>query len=277
MTEFDHSFAQDMCGFPCIALDTVTSTNAEARVRAGQVSSPTWVVARRQTAGRGRAARVWHSEAGNFHGTLILPRSGEPRSAALMSFVAALAVRDALSNWSRTSEAYRLKWPNDVLALGRKISGILLETEGMSLLVGIGVNLIAAPVLPERAEFPGRRTGNGHPEKRGGDLQPVDLRSVAGVTVTPGQFLRTLAPALDAWENRLRSDGFSPIREAWLNGADGIGAGVAVSTGTRQMTGVFESISETGAMILATPEGTEVVTAADIHFLTTETSHAACN
>ncbi len=194
-----------------------------------------------------------------------------------MSFVAALAVRDALSTWSRTSEPYRLKWPNDVLAQGRKISGILLETEGTSLLVGIGVNLTAAPVLPERAEIPGRRVENGRPEKGGGDLQPVDLRSVAGVTVTPGQFLRTLAPALNSWENRLRSDGFSPIRKAWLNGADGIGARVAVTIGTRELTGVFETISETGAMMLATPDGPEIVTAADIHYLATEAPHAACD
>lgn len=277
MTESDRSFAQDMCGFPCIALDTVTSTNAEARARAGQVSVPTWVVARRQTAGRGRAARMWHSEAGNFHGTLILPQSGEPRSAALRSFVAALAVRDALSTWSRASDVYRMKWPNDVLVQGRKISGILLETEGASLFVGIGVNLIAAPVLPECAEIPDRLMGNGHPDKWGGILQPVDLRSVAGVTVTPGQFLRTLAPALDAWENRLRSDGFSPIRDAWLEGAHGIGARAVVSIGTRKITGVFESISETGAMMLATPDGPEVVTAADVHFLATETPHAACD
>ncbi len=266
MTEADRSFASDMRGFPCIALDTVTSTNAEARARARQVSAPTWVVARRQTAGRGRAARVWYSEAGNFYGTLILPDAGKPGQAALRSFVAALAVRDALSSHAPPGCVFRLKWPNDVLAHGRKISGILLETEGPSLLIGIGVNLVVAPVLSD-----------GQSERRDRELQPVDLRSVAGVTVTPGQFLCTLAPAVDAWEIRLRAEGFSPIRDAWLEVAEGIGSRVAVRIGTRETAGLFESIDDTGAMMLATPGGREVVTAADIHLLTTDTSHAACD
>lgn len=277
MTEADRSFASGMRSFPCIALETVTSTNAEARARAQQVSVPTWVVARRQTAGRGRAARAWYSEPGNFYGTLILPDAGKPGSAALRSFVAALAVRDALSSHAPPGCVFRLKWPNDVLAHGRKISGILLETEGPSLLIGIGVNLVVAPVLSEGAENSVRRTGNGQSERWGRELQPVDLRSVAGVTVTPGQFLYTLAPAVDAWENRLRSDGFSPIRDAWLEVAEGIGARVAVRIGTRETAGVFESIDDTGAMMLATPEGLEVVTAADIHLLATDTTHAACD
>ena len=277
MTGTKRSFASDMRGFPCIALETVTSTNAEARARVRQVSAPTWVVARRQTAGRGRAARVWHSEAGNFYGTLILPDAGIPGSASLRSFVAALAVRDALSRHAPPGCVFRLKWPNDVLAHGRKISGILLETEGPSLLIGIGVNLIVAPNLSEGVGNSVRVEGYGYLERRGRELQPVDLRSVSGVTVTPGQFLCTLAPAVDAWEKRLRSEGFSPIRDAWLEAAEGIGARVAVRTGTRETTGVFESIDHTGAMMLATSEGHEVVTAADIHLLATDTTHAACD
>ncbi len=270
MIDPHHPFLAELSGFPCIALDTVTSTNTEARARAGQVQVPTWVIARIQTAGRGRGIRQWHSGEGNFHATLIMPDAGGPSLASLRSFVAALAVREALAHFAPPIEMYRLKWPNDVLINGRKVSGILLETEGSALLIGIGVNLRMTPALPSRSEHDGVGSG-------GSKLGPVDLASETGVSATPGAFLRALAPAIEAWDSRLRTEGFAPIRDAWLRGAHGIGSRLVARVGRREITGVFETISETGAIMIATATGREVISAADIHFVPRESAHVACN
>lgn len=129
------------------------STNADlaAAVRAGEGwSEGEWLVACRQTAGRGRQGREWFDGAGNFMGsTVVEAGNGDPPPASL-SFVAALAVRDAAADALGEGSALTLKWPNDVLLGGGKLSGILLEMVRSHIVVGIGVNLARAPHLPDR-------------------------------------------------------------------------------------------------------------------------------
>ncbi|RZJ74471.1 MAG: biotin--[acetyl-CoA-carboxylase] ligase, partial [Brevundimonas sp.] len=130
---------------PLILFDTIDSTNAEARRRAetGE-AGPVWLVARRQTQGRGQVARFAGPGA-----TLLMTTRMPPAEAAQVSFVAALAVANLLDAFARPA-AVSLKWPNDVLLDGRKASGILIESVpralgGLWLAVGIGVNLAHAP------------------------------------------------------------------------------------------------------------------------------------
>jgi BirA family biotin operon repressor/biotin-[acetyl-CoA-carboxylase] ligase len=129
------------------------STNADlaAAIRAGEGwREGQWLVARRQTAGRGRQGREWFDGAGNFMGsTAVLLGEGGPPPASL-SFVAALAVRDAVAGVLGEGESLALKWPNDVLLDGGKLSGILLEMVRGAIVVGIGVNLAREPQLPDR-------------------------------------------------------------------------------------------------------------------------------
>lgn len=129
------------------------STNADlaAAIRAGGIwPEGRWLVARRQTAGRGRQGRQWFDGTGNFMGSCAV-RLGEggPPPASL-SFVAALAVLDAVAEVASESASLELKWPNDVLLNGGKLSGILLEMVKGHIVVGIGVNLARAPDLPDR-------------------------------------------------------------------------------------------------------------------------------
>ncbi|MDP5104285.1 MAG: biotin--[acetyl-CoA-carboxylase] ligase [Erythrobacter sp.] len=143
-----------MTGSPTITLVEETgSTNADlaAVLRSGDGwSQGQWLVAFRQTAGRGRQGREWFDGTGNFMGsTLVALREDDPPPASL-SFVAALAVRDAAQAALDGGSGIALKWPNDVLLNGGKLSGILLEMVRGYIVVGIGVNLARAPQLPDR-------------------------------------------------------------------------------------------------------------------------------
>jgi BirA family transcriptional regulator, biotin operon repressor / biotin---[acetyl-CoA-carboxylase] ligase len=233
-------------------LDRVDSTNAEAR-RLAEAGSPTplWVVAREQTAGRGRRARPWVSPPGNFYASRAARLDDVPSMVALRSFVAALALREALSDLTGLDAAFRLKWPNDVLLNGGKVAGILLEASGPLLVVGIGVNLIAAP--PAGSVEPGA-------------LPPVDVLSETGKRLTPEGLLASLAPAYDRHEARLREEGFAPIRAAWLAVAARLGEPVRARTGSVTREGIFRDLDASGALVLDTRDGPVAIPAAEVFF-----------
>src|ERR1700740_229953 len=90
--------ATDLAGVRHVQYDTLGSTNAEAltRARAGE-RGPLWITARAQTAGRGRRGRTWLSEPANLYATLLLTEPAPPAVAAQLSFVAALALHDAVA------------------------------------------------------------------------------------------------------------------------------------------------------------------------------------
>jgi BirA family biotin operon repressor/biotin-[acetyl-CoA-carboxylase] ligase len=245
--------------------DRLDSTNAEAlrRAAAGE-GGPLWILARAQTAARGRRGRAWASPPGAFAASLLLRPGGAPAEAALRSFVAALALHDALGALTGAPERFALKWPNDVLLDGRKLAGILLETGGppggpLALVVGFGVNLAAAP--DPAALEPGA-------------VLPTSLSAATGAAPGPEALLDRLAPAFAAWEARLTAEGFAPIRAAWLARAARLGATVVARTPGRLLEGRFETIDAQGALVLATPHGRETLPAADVHF-PGEPAHAA--
>ena len=232
------------------------STNSEAARLAPRLTQPTWIFAHRQTAARGRRGRGWVSPAGNFGATLVMRPSGTPVEAAQRSFVAALALADALAAVAGPGPVITLKWPNDVLLNGGKVAGILLESAGQGgavghLAIGIGVNLAEAP--PAGALEPGA-----HP--------PVSLLGETGIRIAPQEFLAPLAHAFDRWERQLRTYGFGPIRTAWLARAARIGQRLTARTVAESIDGTFETIAEDGALILTTAEGRRTIPAADVYF-----------
>ncbi len=234
----------------------IDSTNAEAARLAPLLAGPTWLLALRQTAGRGRRGRAWADPPGNFAATLVLRTGGDAAAAAQRSFVAALALADALTQATARPEAITLKWPNDVLLNGAKVAGILLETAGQGkalspVAIGIGVNLAHAPdaALLEP-----------------GALPPTSVLSSTGAQVDPESFLSLLAPAFAVWEQRLVTHGFAPLRRAFLDRAARLGEPVTARTGTDTVTGTFTDIDATGALVLTTLHGRRTVQAADIFF-----------
>jgi BirA family biotin operon repressor/biotin-[acetyl-CoA-carboxylase] ligase len=240
-----------------VTLGAVDSTNAEAARLAPSLTGPCWILASEQTGGRGRRGRAWASPPGNFHATLALPPPpGGPQAAALRSFVAALALREALAEVAGSPAPFALKWPNDVLCNGGKVAGILLEGAGEGgrvahLAIGIGVNLIAAPD-PEMIEP--------------GAVPPVTLLAETGRRVVPAALLDVLAPAFAHWDAVLERQGFAPLRAEWLAHAARLGERITARTGSTTREGVFETLDDSGALVLRTARGRETVPAAEIFF-----------
>ena len=232
------------------------STNAEALRLAPGLSGPAWIMAREQTAARGRRGRGWATPGGNFAGTLILRPKGGPAGAAQLSFVAALALYDALGDACGPAARLAIKWPNDVLLNGGKVAGILLESAGagasvQAVAVGIGVNLAVAP-----------ETATLEP----GAVTPVSVLGETGHVVPPEEFLDLLAVAFARWQAQLDTFGFAPIRNAWLARAARLGEPIIARTGGTENHGIFEGIDDSGALILKTPSGRLIIPAADVYF-----------
>ncbi|QDL92991.1 biotin--[acetyl-CoA-carboxylase] ligase [Paroceanicella profunda] len=236
-----------------ILLDEVDSTNSEAqRMAAGGERGPAWICARRQTAGRGRRGRGWQAPEGNFSASLLMEPQGTPAEAALRSFTAALALREAFEAVTGRPALFSLKWPNDVLMSGRKIAGILLERSGTAgpLIVGIGVNLRHAPPAASLDL---------------GALPPVALAD-CGVQVTAEAFLAPLATAFARREALFLAEGFAPLRAEWLGFAARLGETVTARLPGRSLTGIFETVDAAGALVLNTGTARHEITAADIQF-----------
>jgi BirA family transcriptional regulator, biotin operon repressor / biotin---[acetyl-CoA-carboxylase] ligase len=237
-------------GFDRVILESVDSTNAEALRRAPGLTAPVWILARHQTAGRGRRGRDWSDPPGNFAATLAIRLPDPPARLALRSFAGALALYDALQSLTGLGPALALKWPNDVLLNGGKLSGILLESAGQGVLaMGIGVNLRHAPPADPAAAHP-----------------PVALRAETGFDISPETLLAHLAPAYAVWEERLQTWGFAPLRQAFLARAARLGEVITARTLTDAVTGRFQTIDDTGALVLDTPQGPRSIPAADIYF-----------
>lgn len=243
-------------GIGRVILAETDTTNAEAARRAASGHAEAWILAGFQTAGRGRRGRPWISPRGNFHASLLMRPYGPPAEAALRSFFASLALAEALDALTGAGAGLQLKWPNDLLLAGGKVSGILLESLGQGaetahLVVGIGVNLIAAPDAASVEP---------------GAVRPVSVLEATGKRIAPAALLDALAPAFARLEALYAAEGFAPIRAAWLARAARLGTKITARTGTTSREGIFETIDDGGALVLQTPEGRIALPAADIFF-----------
>jgi len=244
-------------GVDRLILDQTDSTNAEAARRAADPATPVplWIMARRQTAGRGRRGRAWADPGGNLAATLLMRPRCPASVAAQYSFVACLATADLLSALAPEAEV-RLKWPNDALLNGGKAAGILLESSGRGaqvdwLAVGIGVNLASAPA---------------DETVRPGGTRPTSLLAEAGHAPGAETALTVLAAAFERWQARFEREGFAPIRAAWLARAAHLGRTIGAGLATERLTGIFEDVDATGALVLRTGAGRRTVSAADLYF-----------
>lgn len=224
-------------GWRLVRYETIGSTNDEAK-RLARSGAPhgTLVWAREQTLGRGRRGRAWISPPGNLYLSLILRPHVSPGMAAQLGFVAALAVGEALQSIFPALADLAYKWPNDVLVGGRKIAGILLESETVEgetlafLVVGVGINLAGSP--PDTA-FPAT------------SIAEEGLGAAA-----PAAVLAAFAPAFDAWMRRWQRQGFMPVGAAWRARAAALGRPIEVRLDRATLHGLFRDIDEEGALLL---------------------------
>jgi BirA family biotin operon repressor/biotin-[acetyl-CoA-carboxylase] ligase len=237
-------------------LDEIDSTNAEARRRAeaGEIATR-WIVARRQTAGRGRRGRNWESETGNLFSTLTLMTQKSPAEAAQVTFVAALAVAELLEAFAAAGSV-SIKWPNDVLIAGEKAAGILIESGvhasgALWLAVGIGVNLAHAP---EGAERPATSLA-------------AHLRADIAYSPSIEAAASVLAEAFEAWRMRWETLGFQPVLDAWTARTQGLDGPCVARLGHETVSGVADGVAPDGALRLRTADGSlRLISAGDVFF-----------
>jgi BirA family biotin operon repressor/biotin-[acetyl-CoA-carboxylase] ligase len=207
-----------------------------------------WLRAERQSGGRGRQGREWLSVAGNLYAsTLVRLQPGDP-PAATLALVAAVALHEVATAYARGA-VIQIKWPNDLLVGGAKLSGILLERLEDAVVIGFGVNLA------------------GHPE----DLERpcASLAALTGTGPDPASFLEDLRSAFARWLSRWRQEGISPIRASWLAAAHPPGTALSTSTASGAwVEGLFDGLDEGGALRLRLADGTShVVHAGDVFLI----------
>lgn len=221
------------------------STNADmaALARSG-LGEGVWLRAERQTAGRGRQGRAWLSPAGNLSAsTLVRLRPTDPAPASL-GLVAAVALHETVRVYLRDDDLL-LKWPNDLLLRGAKLSGVLLERADDAVVVGVGVNVAHHPDLPDR---------------------PTTSLAAVGVDVAPGDLAETLAEAFARCLSTWRGVGVAPVRARWLEAAHPIGAALSVRLPDGSVLhGLFAGLDADGALNLRLADGSaRVIHAADV-------------
>ncbi len=241
-------------GVELLHFEEIDSTSSEAarQIAAGN-ETPTWIWADRQVAGRGRRGREWVSQSGNLFCTLMLPVTVTVAEAAKLSFVAALAGAAMVEHFAPGADV-QVKWPNDVLLRGKKVMGILLESntstidqDKIVLSIGIGVNLTSYPDNVETKATSIQSQGFEAP-------LPADALSVLA-----NETHRLLA----IWEQK----GFGPLREAWLAKAKGVGQDIRVRLPHETLLGVFDGLDDTGALVLKKSDGgVQLITAGEVFF-----------
>ena len=232
-------------GFRLEIHDSLPSTQSLLTERAGQgEAAGLALLARRQSAGRGRAGRAWQSEAGNLHISILLRPDGPAREIPGHALLAAVALHDAARHHA-PGRALRLKWPNDLLEGEAKLAGILTEAAldergGIAhLIFGIGVNLTHAP--------------------------PVEGRAVTCLgPIPPEAFAETLLQRLGHWLERRQSEGFAAIRAGWIERGPQRGSRMTLRQGDNPVTGSYEGLAEDGGLLLATARGPLVFHAGEV-------------
>lgn len=225
-----------------IVLDEVGSTNREAfqRAEAGE-PGPLWIMARRQTAGRGRSGRQWASEPGNLYASLLVSLACPPAVVPQLSLLAGVAVIDAIAQAASGNPAagLRLKWPNDVLIGQAKCSGILAESisgqAAVTAVIGVGLNLAW------------------HPTDLGREATNL---AEYGVRAEPEAMLAMLAGTMQHWLAVWNGGtGFAEVRQAWLDRAGVVGEHCSVNTGAEHVEGTFLGLDASGALLMRDRDG----------------------
>ncbi|WP_372340568.1 biotin--[acetyl-CoA-carboxylase] ligase [Sphingomonas sp. BT-65] len=223
------------------------STNADmlALATAG-ASEGSWLRAERQTGGKGRQGRAWDSPPGNLYAsTLVRLRPADP-PAATLALVAAVALEEAVRVFRAAGAT--IKWPNDLLVDGAKLSGILLERAEDAIVIGIGVNLAHHPDLPDR---------------------PTTSLAAHAAPTDPATFLDVLAETFARWLARWRQEGLDPVRQRWLDRAHAPGTALTARLPDGEaIEGLFDGLTSDGALILRLASGARrVIHAGDVFLI----------
>ena len=224
-------------------VDSTGSTNSDLLADKNAVEGG-WLVALEQLAGKGRQGRHWVSAKGNFAGSTLVRLGRNDPQAQTLSLAAGLALAEAI-DVAVPAQPLMLKWPNDVMLMGKKVAGILLERSGDRVAVGFGVNLASAPAIEDR-----------------------EAASLGG-KVTPEAFGPLLAGSFARILELWRSTESSALVRAWEQRAHLPGTRLTVHVGKdEKVSGRFAGLEPDGALRLMLDDGTiEVVRAGDVDLI----------
>lgn len=268
--------------------DEIDSTNSEAKrlVLSGDATQSI-ILAHRQTAGRGRYGRVWQSEAGNLHMSVLMPLETPLSSAAELSFVMGLAVISTLrevclpgsrvvarddnlgllvtpgltrGQGKQTREApinISLKWPNDIFIDDNKIGGILLESITHAnqtwLIIGVGLNIEHSPAnIPNTSSLKEYFINTAVIPEFASQISGTQLNKPREATI---KTLNLIMQSFNKYHNMWITYGFANIRTLWLKHAYRLGKQVTIGDANNRISGIFESISESGEIELKLSSG----------------------
>lgn len=241
-----------------IRLSETASTNKDAmRLALAGETLPLWVSAERQSAGRGRAGRMWVSSAGNLHASVALSVTAPPASLGQLALVSGIALYEAVRAVVPPAKniCLRLKWPNDLLIGAAKVGGILVESttarggSDFIAVVGFGLNIVAAPDNLGRAVT---------------SLKAAGL-TTADAATTSDALIETLAQELDVWLERWEdARGFDVIRSAWMDRAGPLGERISINSGQGQVHGTYQGLNETGGLVAEVEGRRETITFGDV-------------
>jgi BirA family transcriptional regulator, biotin operon repressor / biotin---[acetyl-CoA-carboxylase] ligase len=245
-------------GYRLLSLDATGSTNDDAlqAARSGD-PGPLWIAAAEQRAGRGRHGRQWTSPPGNLYASLLLVDPCELSAAPQLGFVAGLALHKAVEAATGLgAPRLSLKWPNDLLLDGAKVSGLLLEGHRLdgrlAVVIGFGVNVAFAPA---------------------GTPYPAAALQAVRPGLTREEVFRSLSAAFartfSTWSASARmnaSDPFGPVRRLWLERAAGFGQEVTLRLPSGEKKGLFAGLDRLGRLRLESSAGVELIDAGDLYF-----------
>jgi BirA family biotin operon repressor/biotin-[acetyl-CoA-carboxylase] ligase len=236
------------------ALGDVGSTNTVCAERA-QAGDPghLWITARRQLGGRGRRGRAWVSEPGNLYASLLLIDPAPAAALRSLPIAVALALYRAIAaEMPFATGRIAIKWPNDILVDGRKVSGILVEAENLpdgrqAVVIGCGVNVAHRPDNP---------------------LYPSITLREAGAAASPeslfAHLMEELAAVLSLWDE---GRGVAAVVAAWRRHVKGVGEPITVNLPDRSISGVFSAIDDDGLLLLELPAGERMrIASGDVFF-----------
>lgn len=247
-------------GYRLLSLEATGSTNDDAlqAARSGD-PGPLWIAAAEQRAGRGRHGRQWTSPPGNLYASLLLVDPCELSAAPQLGFVAGLALHEAVQAATGLgAPRLSLKWPNDLLLDGAKVSGLLLEGHRLgpdgplAVVIGFGVNVALAPA------------GTPYPAAALQALRPGLTREEVFASLSAA-FARTFS----AWSASARvnaSDPFGSVRRLWLERAAGFGREVTLRLPSGEKKGLFAGLDRLGRLQLESSAGVELIDAGDLYF-----------
>jgi len=224
----------------------VESTNSLAweLAKSHQIDHNQIILADIQTGGKGRMGRSWASPVGNLYFSLLLKPQKSIDISSQISFVAAVAMGLAIAEFAQNTAQINYKWPNDILIAGKKIAGILLQSDEGFVVLGVGVNINSHP---KNTSYPATNLQNeGFVMKNKEDLL--------------NKFLDNFADLYQKWQDF----GFEPIRNLWLKQAFNLNKEITANLANESLKGVFKDLDKNGNLILEYQKQTKIISSAEI-------------